>query len=422
MQPAPEPADWPGLAAARWSRPMPLVAPTWAGARRPFWVVLSAAATLLLLVGVRARQPVAVPLPPVVAKKSTLPTVAPSLALEAVVTLVGGRVTLTRAGQSLTVDGRSRLSGGDGIELAPAARLAAQWADGSGFLVTGPARMTVDRLTAARTSLGIERGQIDVRVRPGSGQAVAVVTPRHIVSVHGTWFRVAASLQRTTVEVLEGVVDVAERDGSSSTLLRAPARATFGVGSARTGTLTAGEATRLRAESELNLSSTSESTGLLHIDAPALANVAVDGVTFGQGSLAVRRPLGRHLVELTELGFTPARRWVDADQPLVTLSLALGPLRTQDISADDLARTLARQRPQIQSCYERGLKRDPQLTGTIVLRLEIGEGGRVRRASVESSTLNDAPVVDCLVDHALHSVYPGENVTVVYPLVLRPLK
>ncbi|WP_159314288.1 hypothetical protein, partial [Staphylococcus aureus] len=65
------------------------------------------------------------------------------------------------------------------------------------------------------------------------------MTASHVVSVHGTWFGVGLSSDHMLVEVIEGVVEVAERDGSSSTLLRAPARATFSLGSAQTGTLSA---------------------------------------------------------------------------------------------------------------------------------------------------------------------------------------
>ncbi len=424
--PVPEVSAWPGLAAARWSRPFPLAVPS----RAPRWPFVAglAAAAALLLVSWHERRPAA-PQPSVVATAHRAVPSVPSARLEAVVTLLGGHVGLTRDGQKLLVDATSRLRSGDAIDLAGGARLAAQWSDGSGFLVDGPARLVLDWLSSDRTSLRLERGHIDVRVRPGSGQEVAVVAPRHIVSVHGTWFLVAAASDRTTVEVLEGVVEVAERDGSSSTLLRAPARAVFGVGSARTGTLTADEATRLRAHSELNLLSLADgqkldalaaATSVLLLDAPAGATVAVDGVTLGVGSLAIRRPPGRHLVEVAQTGFSPSRRWVDFDRPLVALPLALEALHTHDVSADDLARTLSQQRPRIQSCYERGLKRDPQLSGTVSLRLEIGKAGRVRRATVEHSTLADQQVVDCLVEDAQRWTFPGENVTIVYPLVLRP--
>ena len=47
--------------------------------------------------------------------------------------------------------------------------------------------------------------------------------------------------------VFEGAVEVSELDGSSSTLLRAPARATFGHGRASSSALGSAEAGRLRA-------------------------------------------------------------------------------------------------------------------------------------------------------------------------------
>jgi hypothetical protein len=75
---------------------------------------------------------------------------------------------------------------------------------------------------------------------------------------------------------------------------------------------------------------------------------------------------------------------------------------------------------QIRGCYERRLKRDPSLAGTVSLRLKVGDVGQVQKVSVEESTLEDPMVAECLRKEAAGwSFVKGKNATVVYPFVFR---
>ena len=75
---------------------------------------------------------------------------------------------------------------------------------------------------------------------------------------------------------------------------------------------------------------------------------------------------------------------------------------------------------QIRACYERRLKRDPSLAGTVSLRLRVGGAGQVTRVDVEESTLPDPLVAECLRREAAGwSFVVGRNATVVYPFVFR---
>ena len=75
---------------------------------------------------------------------------------------------------------------------------------------------------------------------------------------------------------------------------------------------------------------------------------------------------------------------------------------------------------QIRACYERRLKRDPSLAGTVSLRLRVGDAGQVTRVDVEGSTLPDPLVAECLRREAAGwSFSQGRNATVVYPFVFR---
>ncbi len=53
--------------------------------------------------------------------------------------------------------------------------------------------------------------------------------------------------------------------------------------------------------------------------------------------------------------------------------------------------------PAIRYCYERELKRNPTLKGKLVVRITVGPDGRVKNASILSSTLNNDSVERCIL-------------------------
>ena len=350
--------------------------------------------------------------------------------LEALVTLVGGEVALRSGRADRRLDLEARLGAGDRLTTAGNGRAAAQWSEGSGFLLFGDAELTLARLEPRTQRLELGRGQISVRVGPHEpGESLHVTTPDHVVSVHGTWFTVATAQHTTTVEVLEGTVEVTERDGSSSTLLTAPARAVFGRGRTSSSALSGHEAARLRAASEMNLmawpglDAARSASGALMVRSQPSAELAVDGVTMGSTPLALRRPLGKHYVELTHAAFQPLHQWVSVGRETDELRLALvhaPPAHDTESAPVEIESMVRRRASQIRGCYERRLKRDPSLAGTVSLRLRVGEAGQVSRVTVEESTLPDPLVGECLRREAAGwSFSVGRNATVVYPFVFR---
>lgn len=351
--------------------------------------------------------------------------------LEALVTLVGGEVQLARGdagARRLGLD--ARLAAGDRVTTAGNARAAAQWSEGSGFLLSGDSSLTLARLEPRTQRLELSHGQISVRVGPHEpGESLHVITPDHVVSVHGTWFTVASAQHTTTVEVLEGTVEVTERDGSASTMLTAPARATFGRGRAATVALSGREAARLRAASEMNflpwsgLEAARSASGALVVGSQPAAELAVDGVVLGPTPLEVRRPLGRHYVELTRPDFRPLHQWISVGNEPGELraSLVHAPATRDPDSVPVEIESMVRNRAsQIRACYERRLKRDPSLSGTVSLKLRVGDAGQVSRVEVEESTVPDPLVAECLRREAAGwSFTQGRNATVVYPFVFR---
>ena len=78
---------------------------------------------------------------------------------------------------------------------------------------------------------------------------------------------------------------------------------------------------------------------------------------------------------------------------------------------------------EIRHCYNRGLVRDPDLTGTVTVEFTIGPTGHVSASSVRSTDL-PADVADCIADAPKRWTFPepegGGNVIVAYPFILTP--
>ncbi|MEI9951724.1 MAG: AgmX/PglI C-terminal domain-containing protein [Pseudomonadota bacterium] len=75
------------------------------------------------------------------------------------------------------------------------------------------------------------------------------------------------------------------------------------------------------------------------------------------------------------------------------------------------------------SCYEQGLRRNPQLTGQVKVRFVIGSNGTVSSASNAGSELPDAEVVSCSVKAFYGLKFPapeGGAVVAVYPFMFSP--
>lgn len=74
----------------------------------------------------------------------------------------------------------------------------------------------------------------------------------------------------------------------------------------------------------------------------------------------------------------------------------------------------------VRTCYERALKRNPQLAGKIQICFTIGPTGGVTSANVDSDTMGDSEVGDCIVDNIKRWRFPapeGGDVNVCYPFV-----
>ncbi|MHB8417887.1 MAG: AgmX/PglI C-terminal domain-containing protein [Myxococcales bacterium] len=82
-------------------------------------------------------------------------------------------------------------------------------------------------------------------------------------------------------------------------------------------------------------------------------------------------------------------------------------------------------RDEIQQCYEASLKRRPGLAGRVIAQFVIEATGSVSHVRISESTLNDAAVEDCVVNHLSRWRFPRPvrgRVSVSYPWTLRGAK
>jgi hypothetical protein len=103
----------------------------------------------------------------------------------------------------------------------------------------------------------------------------------------------------------------------------------------------------------------------------------------------------------------------------------LVPLDAPQLALDrDVIRRIVRAHiSEIRHCYNQGLARDPDLTGSVTVKFTIGPTGHVSASSVQSTDL-PADVADCIADAPKRWKFPqpegGGNVIVAYPFVLSP--
>ncbi|MCB9750150.1 MAG: AgmX/PglI C-terminal domain-containing protein [Myxococcales bacterium] len=79
---------------------------------------------------------------------------------------------------------------------------------------------------------------------------------------------------------------------------------------------------------------------------------------------------------------------------------------------------------EVRHCYNIGLGKDPNLKGRVVVQFTIGGSGKVPSAVVQSTTLKDAAVGNCIAKAVRRWQFPkprgGGSVIVSYPFVLQP--
>ena len=78
----------------------------------------------------------------------------------------------------------------------------------------------------------------------------------------------------------------------------------------------------------------------------------------------------------------------------------------------------------VQACYERQLKRNPNLSGRVVLLFVVGADGRVLQAEIAENTMGDREIERCILEQVRRWRFPepggSEEAEVSIPFVFVP--
>ena len=93
------------------------------------------------------------------------------------------------------------------------------------------------------------------------------------------------------------------------------------------------------------------------------------------------------------------------------------------LDKDLIRRIVRRHVRELEKCYQDGLAEDPELQGRVVLAITILSTGAVGSAVVQSTTLHNQAVEQCLAAAVKGFQFPrpaGGNVVITYPFILKP--
>lgn len=96
---------------------------------------------------------------------------------------------------------------------------------------------------------------------------------------------------------------------------------------------------------------------------------------------------------------------------------------SKDVDREALAKYVRSRKSAIQGCYEKELKRNPQLKGKVVVRFTITKLGRASDVGIEEDTMNNEAVGSCIKAMIRGWVFPfkpEDDVPVAYPFVFSP--
>jgi hypothetical protein len=325
------------------------------------------------------------------------------------VTAVAGRVRARRGGAWDELGAGEPLRAG-GHLVTENGQISLQLEGATGVVLGAHSELALSGLSPDAEILDLNRGHIGLQVQHRrAGQIFRVTTPGHSIEVRGTRFEVEREAGRTIVTVCEGAVAVRAREGTGEHRVEHGQRAMFRDGNIH-------PASTRPAPARCLLPWLQAGDGLVHISG-ARAEITFAGVTLGPVPVALDAPSGRHRLELAREGVRQVR-WIDVkpgEQSVEVPALDLSP-RAREIGA-----AVSTHSDEVRMCYERGLKRNPDLEGTPKLALRVQADGHVQRADLVASDLTDHDVEACIAGAAQRWVFPpGPPIRFLAVLALRP--
>ncbi|MBW2699899.1 MAG: AgmX/PglI C-terminal domain-containing protein [Deltaproteobacteria bacterium] len=104
-------------------------------------------------------------------------------------------------------------------------------------------------------------------------------------------------------------------------------------------------------------------------------------------------------------------------------SAALEEFDSDSRSQSDIKKVIRRRLGGIKHCYEKRLKRNPELKGKVVIRFVIHPGGKIIEVEIVENTTGDPELASCIKARVRAIRFPpadGGETAVVYPFILAP--
>jgi hypothetical protein len=260
-------------------------------------------------------------------------------------------------------------------------------------------------------------GEVVARV----GSPIEVLASSRRMLSGSALFSVSRTGAEVALQVAEGQVEVVDSITAERRIVKAPAALRWSDGSSlkegREESLRTLVAPAIPGKPWTRFDSSSLVTGTV---------VSLDGVRLGAAPFIEVVTAGRRRLGLTPPGGVMRESWAEliGGQPFV-VKLETPALEDDgpEPDAEALGRVMAAlkaQRPKLASCYDKWLKANPSAQGEVLLQFVVSAQGRVKKASVQGSTISAASS-ECLVTTAKSLVLPplGTETTLELPLVLR---
>lgn len=315
------------------------------------------------------------------------------------------------------VDGRpgcvelgAEVGTGDRLTTGAGALAHLRVAEGTGFVAHAGTDLAVTRLEPGTVELSLSAGRVSSLVSPrADGERYEVRADEWTVRVRGTRFEVARDARGVGVTVDEGVVEVVR--GDEVVTLRSPARWTSapGVGASEQGAVALPRVAVGLEWPALTL------PDLAHVDVWEIDGAAVEAV----GRLSMRVPTG----PLAILGRGPRglyRATLDIgdegaeleEQRLVLASEAAAAPRGE-LTSEEIRPVVQAGMRDLRRCYDRALRRRPDLRGRYSARVLVDRAGGVRQVRLSAP---DAPAefASCITDEARSWRFPAPRGGVVW--------
>jgi ferric-dicitrate binding protein FerR (iron transport regulator) len=385
-------------------------------------VALAAAATLALLLRTA-------PFTPPVSNDATTDTAhvrtgdappeARPLNMQLMATVGEVRVTAPDKARTTATAGHS-VAAGSTVRTGPGAQAHLRLATGTGVLLWARTALAVEAATTHRVRLRLHGGVISQRVAPdGPPGAYSVTAGPFRLEVVGTRFAVRHLDDIVEVHVTHGVVQV-WRDDALVRVLEGPAE----WRSAATGPLEPLDTT-----APMGLEPDAEGWPVLDLPAsPRVLAWELAGRELApgdarittrvpKGSLDVAAVLGSGRRVPIEMVIGPEGRAL----PEAELG-ALLPDPVGHLAPERVAETLQQARPELEACYERAMRLQPDLQGRHILHLRLGQSGIVQEAHLEpapGAAPSPTKLGDCVAQALRKRAFPrptGGPVTLQVPL------